>query len=175
MFFDMGPMEIVALVVLAVLVFGPDKLPKLISDAMAMLRKVREFSDSAKADIRKELGPEYEDFEFEDLHPKNFVRKQLTKHGDGLGLDEFKELKELRDDFARDAAEASAAIRSVRRDPLGKVAPLDEEAPAAAAAAAGASAPAATSLTKAAPAAAPAAVVAEPVADDRPPFDLDAT
>jgi sec-independent protein translocase protein TatB len=88
-FSDIGALEVVALVILAVLVFGPDKLPKVIKDVMQFVRKVREFSDSAKADIRKELGPEFKDFEFEDLHPKNFVRKQLMDN-DELGLKEIR-------------------------------------------------------------------------------------
>ncbi|MDX2649470.1 sec-independent translocase [Streptomyces sp. PA03-1a] len=89
MFSDIGALEVVALVILAVLVFGPDKLPKVIKDVMQFVRKVREFSDSAKADIRSELGPEFKDFEFEDLHPKNFVRKQLLDN-DELGLKEIR-------------------------------------------------------------------------------------
>lgn len=89
MFSDIGALEVVALVILAVLVFGPDKLPKVIKDVMQFVRKVREFSDSAKADIRNELGPEFKDFEFEDLHPKNFVRKQLMDN-DELGLKEIR-------------------------------------------------------------------------------------
>ncbi|MGW3247668.1 sec-independent translocase [Streptomyces sp. NPDC001070] len=89
MFSDIGALEVVALVILAVLVFGPDKLPKVIKDVMQFVRKVREFSDSAKADIRNELGPEFKDFEFEDLHPKNFVRKQLLDK-DELGLKEIR-------------------------------------------------------------------------------------
>jgi sec-independent protein translocase protein TatB len=88
-FSDIGALEVVALVILAVLVFGPDKLPKVIRDVMQFVRKVREFSDSAKADIRNELGPEFKDFEFEDLHPKNFVRKQLMDN-DELGLKEIR-------------------------------------------------------------------------------------
>ncbi|WP_431951028.1 sec-independent translocase [Actinacidiphila sp. bgisy167] len=89
MFSDIGALEVVALVILAVLVFGPDKLPKVIRDVMQFVRKVREFSDSAKADIRNELGPEFKDFEFEDLNPKNFVRKQLLDN-DELGLKEIR-------------------------------------------------------------------------------------
>ena len=49
MFNDIGPLELVTLVVLAVLVFGPDKLPKIIQDVTRTIRKIREFSDSAKA------------------------------------------------------------------------------------------------------------------------------
>jgi sec-independent protein translocase protein TatB len=126
--FDIGPLKLVALVVLAVVIFGPDKLPKLISEAMAFIRKIREFSETAKQDIRKELGPEFKDFEFEDLNPKTFVRKQLATHGDDFGL---KELTDLKNGFSKDAADASAAVRAAQRDPLGKV---EMEKPAAASA-----------------------------------------
>ncbi|WP_018544339.1 sec-independent translocase [Streptomyces sp. LaPpAH-108] len=88
MFNDIGPLELVTLIVLAVLVFGPDKLPKFIQDVTRTIRKIREFSDSAKQDIRSELGPEFKDFEFEDLNPKTFLRKQLEN--DDLGLQEIR-------------------------------------------------------------------------------------
>ncbi|MEU3687223.1 sec-independent translocase [Streptomyces narbonensis] len=93
MFSDIGALELVALVVLAVLVFGPEKLPKVIQDVSRFIRKVRDFSDSAKEDIRSELGPEFKDFEFEDLNPKTFLRKQLE------GNEDLKELKDLRGSF----------------------------------------------------------------------------
>jgi sec-independent protein translocase protein TatB len=106
-FFDIGPLEIMALAILGVLVFGPDKLPKVIQDVTGFIRKVRAFSDSAKEDIRKELGPEFKDFEFEDLNPKNFVRKQLLD-GDELGL------KDIRNgfDFKEEAAALTEAVHS---------------------------------------------------------------
>ncbi|MES5816829.1 sec-independent translocase [Streptomyces sp. RG80] len=104
MFNDIGPLELVTLVVLAVLVFGPDKLPKLIQDVTRTIRKIREFSESAKEDIRTELGPEFKDFEFEDLNPKTFIRKQLDN--DELGL------KEIRNgfDLKKEMAEVTDAV-----------------------------------------------------------------
>lgn len=104
MFNDIGPLELVALVVLAVLVFGPEKLPKMIQDVTRTIRKIREFSESAKADIREELGPEFKDFEFEDLNPKTFIRKQLDN--DELGL------KEIRNgfDLKKEMAEVTDAV-----------------------------------------------------------------
>ncbi|ANW18298.1 sec-independent translocase [Streptomyces clavuligerus] len=93
MFNDIGALELVALVVLAVLVFGPDKLPKVIQDTARFIRKVREFSDNAKHDIRSELGPEFKDFEFEDLNPKTYLRKQMSEN------DELRELRELGSSF----------------------------------------------------------------------------
>lgn len=90
MFNDIGALELVTIVVLAILVFGPDKLPKVIQDVSGVIRKIRAFSDSAKQDIRSELGPEFKDFEFEDLNPKTFIRKQLGENED---------LKDIRSSF----------------------------------------------------------------------------
>ncbi|MGK5629966.1 sec-independent translocase [Streptomyces sp. URMC 123] len=99
MFNDIGALELVALVVLAVLVFGPDKLPKMIQDVSRFIRKVRDFSENAKADIRSELGPDFKDFEFEDLNPKTFVRKRLLDNDD-LGLKEIRNGFDLRKEMA---------------------------------------------------------------------------
>ncbi|MFB7331961.1 Sec-independent protein translocase subunit TatB [Streptomyces adustus] len=106
MFNDIGPLELLTLVVLAVLVFGPDKLPKVIQDVMRTVRKIRDFSESAKQDIRQELGPEFKDFEFEDLNPKTFIRKHLDN--DELGI------KEIRNgfDLKKEMAEVTDAVHS---------------------------------------------------------------
>ncbi|WP_406455010.1 sec-independent translocase [Streptomyces sp. NBC_01622] len=106
MFNDIGPLELVTIIVLAVLVFGPDKLPKVIQDVMRTIRKIREFSESAKADIREELGPDFKDFDFEDLNPKTFLRKQLDN--DELGL------KEIRNgfDLKKEMAEVTEAVQN---------------------------------------------------------------
>ncbi|QFR00156.1 Sec-independent protein translocase subunit TatB [Streptomyces phaeolivaceus] len=117
MFNDIGALEVVTLVVLAVLVFGPDKLPKVIQDVTRTIRKIREFSDSAKADIRSELGPEFKDFEFEDLNPKTFIRKQLDNDELGLkeirnGFDLKKEMAELTDAVHGRESESSSSSSS---------------------------------------------------------------
>ncbi|MFE2425198.1 sec-independent translocase [Streptomyces sp. NPDC059373] len=132
MFFDIGPLEIVALAILAVLVFGPDKLPKVIQDVTGFIRKVRAFSDSAKEDIRKELGPEFKDFEFEDLNPKTFVRKQLLDN-DELGLKDIRNGFDFREEAAtltdavhgRDSSSGSSSTSSDTPDMLRKRDRLD--------------------------------------------------
>ncbi|MCX4627748.1 sec-independent translocase [Streptomyces sp. NBC_01443] len=114
MFNDIGALELVTIVVLAILVFGPDKLPKVIQDVTGVIRKIRAFSDSAKQDIRSELGPEFKDFEFEDLNPKTFIRKQLTENEDLREIrstfDLRKELNDVTDAVnSRETAPAPAA------------------------------------------------------------------
>ncbi|MFJ4838751.1 sec-independent translocase [Streptomyces sp. NPDC088746] len=152
MFNDIGALELLTLVVLAVLVFGPEKLPKVIQDVTRTIRKIREFSDSAKEDIRSELGPQFKDFEFEDLNPKTFVRKQLMDGNDDLGLKEIRESFDLR----KEMAEVTDAVNG------------RESAPSAgtAAAAAASGAAATPDLLK---------KPAQPAKDERPPFDADAT
>ncbi|MEV5984656.1 sec-independent translocase [Streptomyces sp. NPDC052051] len=117
MFNDIGPLELATIVVIAVLVFGPDKLPKVIQDITRTIRKIRDFSESAKQDIRTELGPEFKDFEFDDLNPKTFIRKQLG--GDELGLEEIrssfdmkKEMSELTDAVNGRASDSSTSDSS---------------------------------------------------------------
>ncbi|MCK8434540.1 Sec-independent protein translocase subunit TatB [Streptomyces sp. D2-8] len=149
MFNDIGPLELVTLIVLAVLVFGPDKLPKVIQDVTRTIRKIREFSESAKNDIREELGPEFKDFEFEDLNPKAYLRKQLDN--EDLGL------KEIRNgfDLKKEMAEVTDAVHS-----------RDSDSSSGSSAGAAGSSGGRIDMTK---------KPQTPAPDDRPPFDADAT
>jgi sec-independent protein translocase protein TatB len=69
--------KILVLLVIAVVIFGPDQLPKVAQQTGRALRDLRRLADSATKDLREGLGPEFEDFDVSDLHPKNFVRKHL--------------------------------------------------------------------------------------------------
>lgn len=112
MFTDVGALELLVLAIVGVLVFGPEKLPKVIQDVTRFIRKIREFSESAKHDIRSELGPEFKDFEFEDLNPKTFIRKQLD------GNEDLRDLKELRSSFdlKKEINEVADAVKGKESD-----------------------------------------------------------
>ena len=75
--FDLSVTKILVLAVIALIVFGPNELPKVASQAGRMLRDLRKIAEGAKADLREGLGPEFKDFDFDDLNPKTFVRKHL--------------------------------------------------------------------------------------------------
>ena len=62
---------------IALVIFGPNELPKIASQAGRALRDLRRIAEGAKNDLRDGLGPEFADFEIEDLHPKRFVQKHL--------------------------------------------------------------------------------------------------
>jgi sec-independent protein translocase protein TatB len=75
--FGIGLPELAVIAVVAVLVFGPDRLPEFARQAGRLLRLVRQFTQAARDDIRAELGPEYADFELTDLDPRRAVRKYI--------------------------------------------------------------------------------------------------
>lgn len=77
MFFDIGAGEFIGLAILALVLVGPDKLPTLAIEAAKIVKKVKDFANSATSEIKNNLGPGFEDLKPTDLHPKNFIKKQL--------------------------------------------------------------------------------------------------
>ena len=78
MFFDLGAGELLGLAVLGMILVGPERLPRLASDAAKLVKKLRNISNSATAELRENLGPGFEDLQPSDLNPKTFIKKQLS-------------------------------------------------------------------------------------------------
>lgn len=81
--FDLSIGKLLILAVIALVIFGPDQLPRIARQAGRALRDLRRLAEGAKADLREGLGPEFADFEITDLNPRNFVRRQLFDTLDG--------------------------------------------------------------------------------------------
>ena len=97
MFANLNVWEIGALLLLALFIFGPERLPKAISDAVRVIRTVRDMARNATADLSKELGTEVR---LEDLHPKTFIRKHLLSEEDEATLrkpfdDAYRDLRQV--------------------------------------------------------------------------------
>jgi sec-independent protein translocase protein TatB len=80
--FDLSIGKILVLAVIALVVFGPHELPKMAAKAGKALRELRKIAEGAKNDLREGLGPEFADFEIEDLNPRHFVQKHLLSEMD---------------------------------------------------------------------------------------------
>ena len=76
--FDLSLPKLLVLAVIALVIFGPDELPTIAAQAGRALRDLRQIAESAKNDLRDGLGPEFADFEIEDLNPRRFVHKHLS-------------------------------------------------------------------------------------------------
>jgi sec-independent protein translocase protein TatB len=79
--FDLSLTKLMVLAIIAVVIFGPDQLPRVAAQAGRTLRELRRMAEGARRDLTEGLGPEFQDFDIADLNPRAFVRKHL--------LDEF--------------------------------------------------------------------------------------
>ncbi len=77
--FDLSIIKILVLGVLGLVIFGPEQLPRMAAQAGQALRDLRRLADSARNDLTESLGPEFRDFDFNDLNPRSFVRKHLLE------------------------------------------------------------------------------------------------
>ena len=98
--FDLSIPKLLVLAVIALVIFGPNELPKIASQAGRALRDLRKIAEGAKNDLREGLGPEFSDFEIEDLNPKRFVAKHLFDDMNG--------------DNGRSAARTTATAQATR-------------------------------------------------------------
>jgi sec-independent protein translocase protein TatB len=96
--FDLSIPKLLVLAVIALIVFGPNELPKIASQAGRALRDLRKIAEGAKNDLREGLGPEFADFDIEDLNPKRFVQKHL--------------LDDINGDSAKAAAQSPSQARA---------------------------------------------------------------
>jgi sec-independent protein translocase protein TatB len=110
MFGSLGWGEMLALVVIALFVFGPDKLPKVARDAGRMLRQLREMAQGARTQLKSELGPEFADLDFDSLNPKTFVRKHLFEDQDPF--------EDLRFPMAEPSKPVTTPLRDGERPPF---------------------------------------------------------
>src|SRR3954468_2531539 len=77
--FGIGVPEFMVILVVALFVFGPDRLPDFARQAGRMVRQVRALTRQTRDDLRAELGPEYADFELTDLDPRRAIRKHILE------------------------------------------------------------------------------------------------
>jgi sec-independent protein translocase protein TatB len=80
--FNIGPLEFLVLGAVALMVFGPDKLPQLTKDAARMLRTLRDMAQGARTQLTSELGPEFANFDLQSLNPKTAIRNALLGDDD---------------------------------------------------------------------------------------------
>ncbi len=107
--FDVGAPELLVLIVIAVILFGPEKLPEFARKAARVVRYLRNMAGNAQQQLSKELGPGFEDVDVRDLNPKTFIQKHLLDDVEPVIADVKKEItaaKTLGGDAADDVTAA---------------------------------------------------------------------
>jgi sec-independent protein translocase protein TatB len=105
---DFNWTEILALAVIAVIMFGPEKLPAFARRAARVIAYLRRVSEDARGQLRAELGPEFDDLQLSDLNPRNFVARHI------LSAEEKEDLLTIRDEIKSAGDLASSGMDDVR-------------------------------------------------------------
>ena len=122
---DIGLGEWIGLAIVALIVLGPEKLPRYAADAGRMLRQLRKMANEARAEVTKELGPDLQDLGLADLNPRNLVKKHLL---DPIDLDELDDLDAPPTRSAKPTSASGPAERPPTAPAPGTPPPYDEDA-----------------------------------------------
>lgn len=80
MFDNLGWAEIAVLAVLALLIFGPERLPKVAADAGRLIRELRRMASGVSNDLRTEFGVDID--EIRRLDPRRFFDETDDAYAD---------------------------------------------------------------------------------------------
>lgn len=85
MFGDVGWGEILLLALVGLFIFGPDRLPKVASDAAKQIRALRQMARDATRDLRAEMDPglQEEFASLAELHPRRFMSSLMDDDAPG--------------------------------------------------------------------------------------------
>ena len=81
-----GP-EFLVIVLVAVIVIGPQRLPEYTRRLTQAVRRLRVFLDDTKEQIAEEVGPELADLNLSDLDPRNYDPRKIVRDALGEDLD----------------------------------------------------------------------------------------
>jgi sec-independent protein translocase protein TatB len=113
-FLDLNFTKVLLLGVIALIVFGPERLPVMAAQAGRALRELRKLLDGAKSELQENLPPEFSQLDIADLNPKRFVRKHVLEEitGDGVIRDAIADIRESGNGVAAAGRAVPAAMLS---------------------------------------------------------------
>lgn len=71
--------KILIIGIIAVLLLGPQRLPMYAQKLAEFVKAVRRFADTAKERMRDEMGPEFDDVEWQKLDPRQYDPRRIIR------------------------------------------------------------------------------------------------
>lgn len=129
MFANVGWGEMLLLVVVGLVVLGPERLPGAIAWSANAIKQARDYLSGATRELREELGPEFEDFrqplseiqKLRGMTPRAAITKHLLDGDDSWLTGEF-------DGKPNGAVKPQSATPPAAAGPTGGPAPFDADA-----------------------------------------------
>jgi sec-independent protein translocase protein TatB len=77
--FDINGWEFILLIVLAVLVLGPERLPEYAAKLGKFVRQARAMAERAKTQLKDEMGPEFSDVDWRAYDPRQYDPRRIVR------------------------------------------------------------------------------------------------
>ncbi|GAA1153058.1 twin-arginine translocase TatA/TatE family subunit [Ornithinicoccus hortensis] len=71
--------ELLILIVLALVILGPDRLPEYASRLAKGVRQLRDLAEGAKVQLREEMGPGFDDVDWKQLDPRQYDPRRIVR------------------------------------------------------------------------------------------------
>jgi sec-independent protein translocase protein TatB len=110
--------ELIVLLVVALLVIGPERLPEYAAKLAKLVKQVRGMADNAKGQLREQMGSEFDDVDWKQYDPRQYDPRRIVREA-------------LLDDGSDDTVVASEGFKapsSFKRHDPDLPTPYDEEA-----------------------------------------------
>ena len=107
--FGINGSEFLVIILVAVIVVGPQRLPEYTRKLTQMVRQLRVFLDNARSQIAEEVGPEMADLDLSSLDPRQYDPRKIVRDALGEDIDAIRDpfrsvgsaAKEMSDDAAQ--------------------------------------------------------------------------
>ncbi len=77
--FDINGYELVVLVIVAIVVLGPERLPEYAAKLGRAARQVRAMAESARASLKDQLGPEFDEVDWRQYDPRQYDPRRIVR------------------------------------------------------------------------------------------------
>jgi sec-independent protein translocase protein TatB len=77
--FDINGWEFIVLILLAVLVLGPERLPEYAAKLGRFVRQAKAMAEKAKTQLKDEMGPEFSDVDWHAYDPRQYDPRRIVR------------------------------------------------------------------------------------------------
>ena len=71
--------EFILLIVLAVVILGPERLPEYAAKLGRLVRQARAMAEGAKGQLREQMGPEFDDIDWRQYDPRQYDPRRIVR------------------------------------------------------------------------------------------------
>ncbi|MGV1007733.1 MAG: Sec-independent protein translocase protein TatB [Dermatophilaceae bacterium] len=77
--FDINGWELIVLVVVAIVVLGPERLPEYAARLARAVRQLRALAEGARAQLKEQMGPEFDDINWRQYDPRQYDPRRIVR------------------------------------------------------------------------------------------------